>query len=191
MLFAYHVSKKITVFLVLILTVLACGPSNNATEIGPPEGTIPVSQVAAERLRANFNQAIQEAGTNNEAQLRVTNEEITSLIALELANTGQIPLSNPQVWFTSGRIYVTGGVKPAGPVEFNSIIVATVIVDNGQLVVEVQEAQMGMFDFPDTMLESITQTINETLVGILIDLDITRLEILEGEMYVVGMRPPL
>ncbi len=191
MLFAYHISKKIAVLVVLILAVLACGPSNNAAEIGPPEGIIPVSHEAAERLKTNFNQAIQEAGTSNEAQLRVTNEEITSLIALELANTGQIPLSNPQIWFTSGRIYVTGGVKPAGPIEFNSIIVATAIVDNGQLVVEVQEAQMGMFDFPDAMLESITQTINESLVGILIDLDITRLEILEGEMYVVGMRPPL
>ena len=144
-----------------------------------------------ERLKENFYQALQEASPNHEAQLRVTNEEIPSLIALELAETGRIPLSNPQIWFTSGRIYVTGGVKPLGPFEFNSIIVATAIVDNGQLVVKVQEAQMGVFDFPDAILESITQTINETLASILIDLDITRLEILEGEMFVLGVRPIL
>ena len=50
---------------------------------------------------------------------------------------------------------------------------------------------MGVFDFPDAILESITQTINEALVGILLDLDITRLEILEGEMFVLGVRPVL
>jgi hypothetical protein len=55
-------------------------------------------------------------------------------------------------------------------------------------VVEVQEAQMGPFDFPDNLLVSITDTVNETLAGILIDLEITRLEILEGEMFVIGKR---
>lgn len=175
----------------LALIGLACGPRSGIDEIKPPGGTIPVSAEAAERLKDNFYQALQEAGPEHEAQLRVTNEEITSLIALELAETGRIPLSNPQIWFTSGRIYVTGGVKPFGPFEFNSIIVATAIVDNGQLLVEVQEAQMGLFDFPDAILESITQTINEALASILIDLDITRLEILEGEMFVLGVRPVL
>ncbi len=185
-------SNKFIIILIFLAVIgLACGPRSNVDEIKPPSGTIPVSQEAADRLRENFYQALQEAGANHESQLRVTNEEITSLIAIELTQTGRIPLSNPQIWFTSGRIYVTGGVKPFGPVEFDSIIVATAVVDDGQLVVEVQEAQMGIFDFPDAILESITQTINEVLIGILIDLDITRLEILEGEMFVLGVRPVL
>ncbi len=183
--------KFIVLIILLLLLGLACGPNSNINGIGPPGGTIPVSQESADRLKDNFYLALQEAGVNRESQLRVTNEEMTSLLALELVETGQIPLSNPQVWFTSGRIYVTGGVRPIGPLEFNSIIVATAVVNEGELVVEVKEAQMGMFDFPDTLLESMTQTINESLVGILIDLDITRLEILEGEMFVVGVRPTL
>jgi hypothetical protein len=97
-------------------------------------------------------------------------------------------LSNPQIWFTSGRIFITGGVRPIGPFEFNSLIVATAVVDDGQLIVRVQEAQMGMFDFPDAILTSITDTVNETLTGLLIDLDITRLEILEGEIFVLAKR---
>ena len=47
---------------------------------------------------------------------------------------------------------------------------------------------MGSFDFPDAILESITQTVNEALTTTLSELDITRLEILEGEMFVVGTR---
>lgn len=179
----------ILALLLLFLAGLACGTGSSAVaEIGPPGGSVPTSQQAADRLKQNFYQAIQEASGNRESQLRVTNEEVTSLVAKELTETGQIPLSNPQVWFTSGRIYISGQVRPFGPVNFDSIIVATAVVDGGRLLVRVQEAQMGPFDFPETLLESITQTVNETLAGILIDLEIKRLEILEGEMFVVGAR---
>lgn len=174
-------------WLLVLVTLLACG--NSQPEIGPPGGPIPISQESADRLTENFYQALQQATASNEAQLRITNEEATSLFATELTETGRIPLSNPQIWFTSGRIYLTGGVQPFGPFEFNSLIVATAVVDNGQLVVNVQEAQMGMFDFPDSILASFTDTVNETLAGLLLDLDITRLEILEGEMFVLGKRP--
>lgn len=176
------------IFSLVLLVGLACRSNDNIDQIGPPGGQITVNQEAADRLRQNFYQALQEASRNHESQLRVTNEEITSLIALELTQTGRIPMSDPQIWFTGGRIYMTGGVKPFGPFTFDSLIVATAVVDNGQLVVEVQEAQMGLFDFPDTILQSMTQTVNEALASILIDLDITRLEILEGEMFVLGMR---
>jgi hypothetical protein len=182
-------SRKLLLLLMLLIgPVLACG-SGSEPEIGPPGGPIPVSQDSADRLKDNFYQALEEATADHEAQLRITNEEVTSLFTKELVETGRIPMSNPQIWFTSGRIFITGGIKPAGPLEFDSLIVATAVVDDGQLVVNVQEAQMGMFGFPDAILDSITATVNETLATILIDLDITRLEILEGEMFVLGRRP--
>lgn len=189
MVFGNYLSKKFMFILALgLLTSLACGlGSRSSQEIGPPEGTIVANREATDRLKQNFNQALQETSFDNEAQLRITNEEITSLVATELAQTGQIPVNNPQVWFTAGRIYMTGDVSAFG-ISNRSIIVATAIVDGGQLVVEVEEAKMGPFDFPDSMLESFTQTVNETLAGILIDIQISRLEILEGEMFVTGTR---
>ena len=187
----YFPKRMIFIFLLLMALSLACGSGGGDDEIAPPGGQISINDEAAERLRQNFYQALQEASTNNEAQLRATNEEITSLFAQELTQTGRIPLSNPQIWFTSGRIFITGEVSAFGPLEFDSIIVATAFVNNGQVVVEVQEAQMGAFDFPDTIVESMTQTVNEALVGILLDLDITRLEILEGEIFFRGGRSGL
>ena len=177
--------KVVSLIFILCLATLACSIGGSNQQVRPPEGVIVVNQEATNRLKQNFNQALQETSSSSESQLRVTNEEITSLVATELAATGQIPLNNPQVWFTAGRIYITGDVTAFG-VNNASIIVATAVVDNGRLVVEVQEAKMGLFDFPDSILESITQTVNETLAGILIDLEILRLEILEGEMFVVG-----
>jgi hypothetical protein len=181
----------IIILALLFLTSLACSSGSSAEEIKPPGGHIPVSEEAAERLKQNFYQALQEASNNHESQLRVTNEEMTSLFARELTETGRIPMRVPQIWFTSGRIYISGEVSPLGPLTFDSLIVATAIVDEGQLVVKVQEAQMGSFDFPEAFLESMTQTVNESLANSLIDLDITRLEILEGEIFVLGTRSDL
>lgn len=183
-------NKLIVVLSLLILSSLACSLGGGSKELQPPGGPIPISLEAADRLKQNFNQALQEAGGNRESQLRITNEEITSLVAAELTETGRIPVTDPQVWFTAGRIFMTSQVQVFGPVRLNSVIVATAVVDDGQMLVRVQEAQMGPFDFPDRLLESTTQTINETLAGILVgaDLEITRLEILEGEMFVVGTR---
>ncbi len=188
--FGDYKPKAFTLLLVLIfLTTLACGLGRSSTpepqEAGPPEGTINVNQEATDRLKQNFNQALQETTTNNEARLRVTNEEITSLVATDLAQNDQIPVSNPQVWFTAGRIYMTGDVTALGLTN-ESTIVATAVVENGRMVVEVEEATMGMFDFPDSMLESLTQTVNETLANSLVDIEITQLEILEGEMFITG-----
>lgn len=182
----------VLVFSLLALTSLACGLGRQQQDevTAPPGGPIPVSQEAADRLKQNFYQSLQEATSTHEASLRITNEEITSLVANELSSTGQIPLSNPQVWFTAGRIYITGEVDAVGPVNFNSLIVATAVVDEGRMVVRVEEAQMGPFDFPASLVESMTQTVNEVLAGVIVDadLDISRLEILEGEMFVVGAR---
>lgn len=182
--------KSLVVLITFVLTSLACSLGGRNEEIAPPNNSIPVSEEAADRLKQNFNQALQEASSNHESQLRVTNEEITSLVALELAQTGQIPVSDPQVWFTAGRIFMTSDVHLLGPAKLNSLIVATALVEDGQIVVKVQEAQMGSFDFPDALLESMTQTVNETLTGVFVgaDLEITRLEILEGETFVLGTR---
>jgi hypothetical protein len=170
---------------------LACSLGGEDEAVGgPPGGPIPVNQEAADRLKQNFYQAIQEASSTNEASLRVTNEEVTSLVAKELTETGQIPMTSPQVWFTSGRIYITGQVNSFGPVSFDSLVVATAVVDQGGMLVKVEEAKMGPFNFPDSLIESMTQTVNETVAALLVDanLDVTRLEILEGEMYVIGTR---
>lgn len=190
--FGHHfLVKQFIIILGLLASLgLACNLGGQAETASPPGGAIPVGEEAADRLKQNFYQALQEATGTREASLRVTNEEITSLVAQELTQTGQMPLTNPQVWFTSGRIYISGEVNSFGPVSLNSLIVATAVVEQGRMVVKVQEAQMGPFNFPNSLIESITQTVNETLAGLLVDadLDITRLEILEGEMYVVGTR---
>jgi hypothetical protein len=174
--------------LLIILASLACSPGNPGDIPSPPGGHVPVSQEAADRLKENFNREMQEASTGEEFRLFVTNEEITALVALTLQDTGSVPLSDPQVWFTAGRVYMTGTFSPVWPFTFQSLIVATAVVDNGQIEVEVERAQMGPFPFPRRVLESASESINETLAEMQLDLDITALEILEGELQLAGTR---
>lgn len=177
--------------LLLLLASLACIPGNSGDLPSPPDGQVPVSQEAADRLKENFNREMQEASTGEEFRLFVTNEEITGLVATTLQDTGSIPLSDPQVWFTSGRVYMTGTFSPFWPFTFQSLIAATAVVHDGQIEVEVEEAQMGPFPFPSRVLESASASINETLAEMQLDLEITTLEILEGELQVAGTRRDL
>jgi hypothetical protein len=57
--------------------------------------------------------------------------------------------------------------------------------------VEVERAQMGRFPFPHRVLESASKSINETLVEMQLDLNVTTLEILEGELQLAGTRRKL
>lgn len=176
------------VALLIVVANLACALGNPGDIPSPPGAQVPISQEAADRLKENFNREMQEASTGEEFRLFVTNEEITALVALTLQDTSSVPLSDPQVWFTAGRIYITGTFSPFWPFRFRSLIVATAVVRDGQVEVEVEEAQMGPLPFPHRVLESASESINETLVEMQLDLEITTLEILEGELQLAGTR---
>ena len=70
-------------------------------------------------------------------------------------------------------------------------VAATAVVHDGQIEVEVEEVQMGPFPFPSQVLESASVSINETLAEMQLDLEISTLEILEGELQVAGTRRDL
>lgn len=176
------------VSLLIVATSLACAPRNPGNIPSPPSERIPVSQEAADRLKENFNREMQEASTGEEFRLFVTNEEITSLVALSLQDTGGVPLADPQVWFTAGHVYITGSFSPFWPFRFRSLIVATPVIHDGQIEVKVERAQMGPFPFPQGVLKSASESINETLVEMQLDLRITALQILEGELQLAGTR---
>ena len=162
------------------------------SDIPSPSGSqIPVSQAAADRLRENFNREMQEASTGEEFRLFVTNEEITGLVATTLQDTDIIPLSDPQVWFESGRVYITGIYSRSPPLRYQSLIVATLVVRDGQLEVEVEGAQMGPHPFPQQVLDTASESINNTLAELQLALEVTTLEILEGELQVAGFRREL
>ncbi len=183
-------SRWYIVLSLFLLPLLACGLGPKKTELPkPPSGYIEPNKDAVDRTRENFNQALQEASGNNEFRFRITNEEITSLVALELKKRADIPVSNPQIWFTAGKVYMTGKLEGLGPASVPALIVGIPTVnENDQLQVKLDEAKMGSFDVPDSVIENLTETINETLANIQLNIKVTAIDVLEGELLIAGKR---
>ena len=114
--------------------------------------------------------------------------EVTSLVATKFAEYDESPVASPMIWFTKGKVYGTGRLVNVLPVETEFTIVAVPRIENGKVVVDIEELSAGAVPLPDTLLETISQSINETVSGLQTGIEIQALEILEGEAIIRGSR---
>ncbi len=190
-----HSTKKILFIAIALLPLLACSiglpnlkPKTEALP-QPPGGYIEPNEDAVTRAKTNFNQAVEEAKGGHEARFRITSEEMTSLAALSLKTRADIPVSDPQIWFTAGKIYMLGKFEGLGSASVSALLVMRPLVtDNGQLQVKLVEAKMGAFNVPDAVIKNITETINETLTNMQFNVQITGIDVREGEIIIAGKR---
>ncbi len=173
---------------VLFLLSLACGPCNLLSEDLPtPPHPIAVSTESAGQLEARIQQNL-TGEPGQQFILRMTDAEVTSLIATELAKYDESPVTNPQVWFTKGKIYGTGRLVNVVPIETDFFVVAMARIEDGKVKVEIEEISAGALPVPAGVLETISQSVNETVDELQLDVEVTALEILEGEIIIKGTR---
>ncbi|NLE75391.1 MAG: hypothetical protein GX605_01395, partial [Chloroflexi bacterium] len=93
----------------LVFTLAACGPCSFFSPPPPnePIPTITISEEAASGLEQKIRQELQES-PNHEFIIRITNDEVTSLVATKLADSAETPMQEPRIWFTRGHIYIGG-----------------------------------------------------------------------------------
>lgn len=173
----------------LLLFGLACGPcSLLAGDNQPtPPRPIAVSTESAGQLESRIQQNL-TGEPGQQFILQMTDAEVTSLVATKLAEYDESPVTEPQIWFTRGKIYGTGKLVNVLPVATQFYMVATARVEDGKVVVSMEETSAGSVPIPDALLNTISQSINETVDELQLDVQITALEILEGEMIVKGAR---
>ncbi len=186
-------TQKLWFIIILLLPLLACsiGLPKQKTETlpQPPGGHIETSEEAVKRAKTNLNQAVEEAKGGHETTFRITSEEITSVVSQLLQTRADIPVSDPQIWFTAGKIYMLAKFEGLGPASVSTLIVMRPLVtDDGQLQVELVDAKMGAFSVPDAVINNFTETINETLANMQFNVKITGIDIREGEMIIAGKR---
>ncbi len=189
-----HPTKKVLfITVMLLLSLLACSiglPKQKPESLPqPPGGHIETSDEAVERAKGNLNQAVEEAKGGHETTFRITSEEATSVVAKLLQTRADIPLSDPQIWFTAGKIYMLAKLEGLGSASVSTLIVMRPLVtDDGQLQVELVDAKMGAFSVPDAVINNLTETINETLADAQFNVKITGIDVREGEMIIAGKR---
>lgn len=168
--------------LLLALTILACKTAGSVTLPGSP---VEVSVDAANRVEAKLVEALQE-NPNNQFILRLTDEEITSYMTYSLEETVDPPITDPQVKFTKGKIYVAGKVTNVSPMQVDALIVAVPRIVGEQLVIEIESVHLGPLPVPDTLLDSLSQMIDDALEEAQTNLKVTQVEIFEDEIVIVG-----
>ncbi len=178
---------RLLIFLAILLG-LACGPcSFLSAELPTPPRPLAVSTESAGQLEARIQQNL-NGEPGQQFILHMTDAEVTSLLATELAKYDESPVTEPKVWFTKGKIYGTGHLVNVVPIETDFYVVASAHIRDGQVVVEIDEISAGALPIPERVLDMISQSINETVDELQLDVEITALEILEGEIIVKGAR---
>lgn len=172
----------------LLLVGVACGPCNLLSgEVPTPPHPIVASTEAANQLESRIRQNL-SGEPGQQFILRMTDAEVTSLVTNELAKYDDSPVRDPQIWFTKGKVYGTGRLVNVLPIDANFFVVANAHIQDGKVVVEIEEISAGAWPIPDSALQTISQSINETVEELQLDVEVTALEILEGEAIVKGIR---
>ena len=170
------------------LLILACGPCGLLSGAVPtPPRPVVVSTDAAGLLESRVEQSI-EGQTGQPFILTMTDSEVTSLAAIELAKYDESPVTEPRIWFSQGKIHGTGNLVNVLPIETSVYVAVAAWVEGQQLLVEIEEASAGSFPLPDSVLDMISQSISETVDEIQLHVEVTGLEIREGEATLYGIR---
>jgi hypothetical protein len=173
---------------ILFLFGVACGPCNLlSSDVPTPPHTIAVSTESAYQLESRIEQNL-GGEPGKEFILRMTDAEVTSLVATELAQYDESPVTNPQIWFTKGKVYATGRLVNVLPVETDFFVVAAPRIQDGRVVVEIEEVSAGAMPIPEGLLDTLSQSVNETVDELQLDVAVTAMEILEGEAIIHGIR---
>ena len=168
--------------LLVALTIIACTTAGSATL---PGGPVEVSPEAARRVEAKLAEAL-TLNPSNQFILRFTDEEVTSYLALKLEETAETPITDPQIRFTKGRIYVAGKLSNVSLMQVRAMIVAAPRVMDDQLVIDIESVYLGPITAPTTLLDSLSQTIDKAFEEAQVNHKITQVEVFESEIVIVG-----
>jgi hypothetical protein len=171
----------------LALAALACemglgGPT-------PPASPIPVSTEAAGELEQLWDQAMANA-ENGEVSVTMTEAQVTSYVALKLAEEPDSPFEDVQIFLRDGKITMQAQAI-AGDMRVPAHIVLGVTPStDGPVSIAIEEADFGPVPVPESILEDISDGLNDLIVGQLgnqtADFSITSIVIADGQMAVSG-----
>jgi uncharacterized protein YpmS len=158
--FFIFMKKLLVLMVVLILASLACQLPGRAASIAQP--TIVVSKEAAGEVENQLATAAADLNDTGLVTVVFTESQLTSYITEKIADQPDNPIQNPQVLLRDGTIEVTGKAK-VGILSTVARLVLEPFANQGNLGVDIREAKLGSLPFPDSTLESISQTLNQNL----------------------------
>lgn len=183
----YRKYLMLVVLLVLAGVTLACNLGKSAVNNDP---LIPVSTESVQSLEETAVNSYNEFRQTGEVNLTVTEEQLTSMVALELAEQGTQGISDPQVFLRDGQIQLTGDVQTQGITAPATMVMEVDLDGNGRPSLRIVSANIGPFPVPDSLIENVETRLNQAFLNQLEEkapnMFVESVVIADGNMTVTG-----
>lgn len=176
------------VVMALVSASFACGLSVDGPT--PPASPVPFSTESVGELKDAWKNAATSVPQGGEMTVTITEQQLTSLVALRLQEQENPPIQDPQVFLRDGKIQLYGTAK-AGDIKTTALIVIAVsVTPEGGVFFKAEKADFGPLPVPETLLDSVSTTLNEAFTGNVgsaaTGLKITNIAIADGQMSITG-----
>lgn len=146
------------IILSLLVATLAC---NLGATTPVPTATIAVSTEAVESLLEKLRTAEAQAQAGGEVELSVSEAELTSLIAFELAQSQPQTLSDVQVYLRAGQMQIFATYRDGDLTVPLSIVAQPEVSEAGGLRVVLVSAKLGPVTAPDVLRNQVQTLLDE------------------------------
>jgi uncharacterized protein YpmS len=147
----------------LLLASLACNFPTNRPQA--PSTPVPVTTEAVQSLQENLKAAATEMKTGGPVTLTITEEQATSLLALETQSQEAPPVQDPQVLLRDGQIQVFGNVQQGNITAPLQLALTVHINGQGQPVFTAVSGSIGPLPLPEAMLKEISAQLDDALAS--------------------------
>lgn len=177
------------IFLTLLASILACRMSFGGKT---PQRNVPVSTEALEQLESTLSSASQPFADS--ITITITEEQLTSYVALRLANNPDFPIQNPQILFQNGQIEIYGQVEQNGMLINASMFLQVYPDEYGNLKAQITSLDLGPISAPPAVQqqfnESVNQVLSDTIASETSGFNIQSITIGDGKMVIVASKQP-
>jgi hypothetical protein len=152
--------------------------------VAPSMTPYPISKDLAQQMRERVDETKSRGGAFT---IEISDQELTSyLVGLLQSGAGEFPARDMQIQFGDGYLDIWATFIDLAPTEVPAYLRATVEAVDGQLVLEITQANAGTFPVPGAVRESISRILSETLAELEFGLEIEHAEISPGRMVLTG-----
>jgi hypothetical protein len=170
----------------LCLAGLACSLGSTPT---PPASPIPVSTEAAGEVEDLWRTALENA-QDGQVTVVMTEEQLTSYVAVKLAEEPDAPFEDVQVFLRDGKMILFGNATLRGITAPAQVVLSVSTTAEGRLQVSIDEADFGPLPVPQSMLNTLSDGLNELMAGELgpqaTGVRLTSVAIADGQMSLTG-----
>jgi len=182
---SHHPLVGIACLLVLSLSCSPCGWLSRPDSDWPSR-PLQITEEASQSLEDKLEGSWDSQG-DGDFLLQVTDQELTSYLNLRLLGSADLPLKEPRIWFTRGKIYASGrlSVKPL-PFDAQARIISDMDIVDGALQLSIERASYGQIPIPNSIVQSLETRANGILARVQIGIEVLELDISESEILIIA-----